>query len=194
MEISDALLAGLSALSAESTDPAFDLPGLVQALQDDLLVAVPSGLGLSITIQVGLPTVTVTTLAGTATVESSLQVPLPSPLAESGSAVVFYAGIPGALVDLAADLQWVRCSRRAAHRMRPLRTCEPAPTGSAPRCSPSPAISSAHWMTGPPQPPTSPPNGTLISLRSSSVSRGTAPPGQGTTSARCTGAQRNASN
>jgi hypothetical protein len=107
MEISDALLAGLSALSAESTDPAFDLPGLVQALQDDLLVAVPSGLGLSITVRVGLPAVTVTTLEGTATVESSLQVPLPSPLAESGSAVVFYAGTPGALVDLAADLQWV---------------------------------------------------------------------------------------
>jgi hypothetical protein len=107
MEIPGALLAELTALSAESTDPAFDLPGLVQALQDALLAAVPSGLGLSITIRVGLPAVTVTTLEGTATVESSLRVPLPSPLSESGSTVVvFYAGIPGALVDLAADLQW----------------------------------------------------------------------------------------
>ena len=78
----------------------------MQALQDALFAAVPSGLGLSITIRVGLPAVTVTTLEGTATVESSLWVPLPSLLAESGSAVVFYAGTPGALVDLAADLQW----------------------------------------------------------------------------------------
>ena len=79
MEISGVLLAELTALSA---DPAFDLPGLMQALQDALLAAVPSGLGLSITIQVGLPAVTVTTLEGTATVESSLRVPLPSPLSE----------------------------------------------------------------------------------------------------------------
>ena len=106
MEIPGALLAELTALSAESTDPAFDLPGLVQALQDALLAAVPSSVGLSITIRVGLPAVTVTTLEGTATVGTSLQVPLTSLLAEAGSAVVFYAGTPGALVDLAADLQW----------------------------------------------------------------------------------------
>src|SRR6478609_126886 len=106
MEISAALLAELTALSAESTDPAFELPSFVQALQDALLAAVPSGLGLSITIRVGLPAVTVTTLEGTATVGTSLRVPLPSLLSESGSAVVFYAKTPGALVDLAADLQW----------------------------------------------------------------------------------------
>ena len=56
----------------------------MQALQDALLAAVPSGLGLSITIRVGLPAVTVTTLEGTATVESSLWVPLPSPLCRIG--------------------------------------------------------------------------------------------------------------
>jgi hypothetical protein len=106
MDIPAALLTELTALSAEPSDPAVELPGLMQALQDALFAAVPSGLGLSITIPVGLPAVTVTTLEGTATVESSLQVSLPSPLAESGSAVVFYAGTPGALVDLAADLQW----------------------------------------------------------------------------------------
>src|SRR6478672_6969538 len=113
MDIPAVLLAELTELSAEPGDPAVDLPGLMQALQDALLAAVPSGLGLSITIPVGsitipvgLPAVTVTTLEGTATVESSLCVPLPSLLAESGSAVVFYAGTPGALVDLAADLQW----------------------------------------------------------------------------------------
>src|SRR6478672_2416011 len=106
MDIPAVLLAELAALSAEPSDPAVDLPGLMQALQDALFAAVPSGLGLSITIPVGLPAVTVTNLEGTATVKSSLCVPLPSLLAESGSAVVFYAGTPGALVDLAADLQW----------------------------------------------------------------------------------------
>ena len=81
MEISAAILAELTALSDESTDPAFDLPGLVQGLQDALLAGVPSGLGVSITstIGVGVPAVTVTTLEGTATVGSSLWVPLPSP-------------------------------------------------------------------------------------------------------------------
>src|SRR6185436_15437832 len=98
MDISAALITELTALSAEPSDPAVDLPGLMQALQDALLAAVPSGLGLSITIPVGLPAVTVTTLEGTATVESSLQVPLPSASSEAGSAVLFYAETPGALV------------------------------------------------------------------------------------------------
>jgi hypothetical protein len=79
----------------------------VQALQDALFAAVPSGLGLSITIPIDPSAVTVTTLEGTATVESTLWVPL-SFLAgtNAGSAVVFYAGTAGALVDLGADLQW----------------------------------------------------------------------------------------
>jgi MEDS: MEthanogen/methylotroph, DcmR Sensory domain len=107
MEISRALVTGLTALSGGSTDPASDLPKLVQALQDALLNAVPSGLGLSITIPVDPSAVTVTTLNGTATVESSLRVSLPALAGtEVGSAVVFYAGNAGALVDLAADLQW----------------------------------------------------------------------------------------
>ena len=77
MDIPAVLLAELTELSAEPGDPAVDLPGLMQALQDALFAAVPSGLGLSITIPVGLPAVTETTLEGTATVESSLCVPLP---------------------------------------------------------------------------------------------------------------------
>jgi len=107
MEISDALVAELTALSGETTNVVSDLPNLVQALQDALLTGVPSGLGLSITIPVGPSAVTVTTLEGTATVESSLWMSLPALTGtEVGSAIVFYAGTAGALVDLAADLQW----------------------------------------------------------------------------------------
>ena len=69
MEISGALVAELTALSGESSGPAFDLPELVQALQDALLNAVPSGLGLSITIPVHLSAVTVSTVDDTSTVE-----------------------------------------------------------------------------------------------------------------------------
>ena len=107
MKISDALVAELTSLFGEPADAAFDLPELVQALQDALLAGVPSGLGLSITIPVGPSAVTVTTLSGPARVESSLRVSLPALAStEVGSAVVFYAGTAGALVDLAADLQW----------------------------------------------------------------------------------------
>jgi len=107
MEISDALVAELTALSDESADPVFDLPNAVQALQDALLTGVPSGLGLTLTIPVGLSAVTVTTLEGTDTVGSSLWVPLPAFAgAEVGGGLVFYAATAGALVDLAADLQW----------------------------------------------------------------------------------------
>jgi len=87
-------------------DPGTDLADLMESLLDAFLVAVPSGLGLSITIRVGGDGVTVSTLDGAATgVATTLRVPLQAETElPPGSAVIFYAGTAGALVDLAADL------------------------------------------------------------------------------------------
>ena len=103
MDMSGALAARLAALA----DPGVDLPGMVEAVHDALLAAVPSGLGLSITIRGGATDVIVTTVEPGAVAAASLWVPLEA-LADvqRGSCVVFYAGTPGSLVDLAADLGW----------------------------------------------------------------------------------------
>ncbi len=109
MEMSAGLAADLAWLTVSLDDPAVDLTDLVHSLHEAFLAAVPSGLGLSVTIPVGPADVTVCTLDdGASGVTTSLRLPLGSWTdTESGSAVVFYAAIAGALVDLAADLGWL---------------------------------------------------------------------------------------
>jgi len=90
-------------------DPATDLTDLVASLHEAFLVAVPSGLGLAMTIAVSPDEVTVSTLDGSADrAATSLRVPLGGWTdLGPGSGVVFYAATGGALVDLAADLGWL---------------------------------------------------------------------------------------
>jgi hypothetical protein len=90
-------------------DPATDLADLVGSVHEAFVVAVPSALGLAFTIRADPAEVTVSTLDGAAAaVATSLRVPLGGWTdLEPGSAVIFYAGSTGALVDLAADLGWL---------------------------------------------------------------------------------------
>ena len=117
MELSAGLAADLARLTDALDDPATDLADLVGSVHDAFVVAVPSALGLAFTIQTSpdltirsIPAeFTLSTLDGAATaVATSLHVPLGSWTdLEPGSAVIFYAGNAGALVDLAADLGWL---------------------------------------------------------------------------------------
>jgi len=106
VELSAGLAADLARLTDALNDPATDLTDLVGSLHEAFLVAVPSGLGLAMTIAVSPDEVTVSTLNGWAGgVATSLRVPLGGWTdLGPGSGVVFYAATGGALLDLAADL------------------------------------------------------------------------------------------
>jgi len=82
-----------------------DLERVLAALLDDFRRAVASALGLQLTTQASGERVALVHFwpgVTPAQVRTSLEVPLPR--AGPGAAVVFYAAVPGALVDLAADL------------------------------------------------------------------------------------------
>ena len=107
--MSAGLAADLAGLTDALDDPATDLADLLGSLHGAFLLAVPSGLGLAMTIVVSPDEVVVSTLDGAAgRVATSLRVPLGGWTdLGSGSDVVFYAATGGALVDLAADLGWL---------------------------------------------------------------------------------------
>ena len=78
----------------------------------DAAAAVPSYLGLSLVLPVRDPPFTISVLADGAVagdIRTSLHVPLPG--LDSGPhpamALILYAEVPGAFVDLAADLAWL---------------------------------------------------------------------------------------
>ena len=106
MDVTRALSGQLSALTDALDDPGTDLQAVLAVLVDDLTVAVPSFLGLTMTLRLGGDPVTLTSIDGgrVTTAGASLQLPL-DPLAGAGpdSVVVFYAGSPGAFVDMATD-------------------------------------------------------------------------------------------
>ena len=112
MGVSTALLIHVSELARSiglDTD-ALHVP--LKALVGDLRAAVPSYRGLQLTIVHGGQPVILTDLLPTeadGAVLSSLRVPLSAVGSDhdDGSRVIFYAGTPGALVDLAADLSYV---------------------------------------------------------------------------------------
>ena len=103
------LNAQLGALTIALEDPEVDLQAVIAALAADVTAAVPSFLGLTMTLLLDGRPVTVTAIdADLATAAgTSLRLPL-GPLAGAapGSFVVFYAGRPGAFVDLAADTRY----------------------------------------------------------------------------------------
>jgi len=101
-----ALVADLHLLSALS-GRAQDLEGLVRGMSGDLKVAIPSAIGLSLTVRISGQDVTLTTLEDhVGCVRASIHFPLGTASVNEGSCIVFYAATPGAFVDLAADLGW----------------------------------------------------------------------------------------
>jgi hypothetical protein len=112
MEIGAALAADLGILTAALDEPGADVLHSLHQLGVDAQAAVPSYLGLSVTVDGSDPPLTFTTLEDGAAenVRTSLRLTLPgigdgraAPLV----ALILYAGTPGTFVDLAADLAWL---------------------------------------------------------------------------------------
>ena len=95
------------ALDSSSSDIAARLSGLVSAATR----SVPSFVGLSVLVGDPAARVEITTIedsAHAAQIRTSLRFPLDGGRAEAaaGGVLLVYAGQPGALIDLAADLTW----------------------------------------------------------------------------------------
>jgi hypothetical protein len=99
----------LDVLTDALEDPGTDLPTVLAVLVDDLRTAIPSELGLTVTITQAGDTITLTTVEplAPATTGASLHLPLDEVTAANpGSTVTFYAARPGAFVDLAEDIRY----------------------------------------------------------------------------------------
>jgi hypothetical protein len=109
VENSPALVEGLTLLSDALDDPITDLQAVLSVLTDDLAAAIPSYLGLTVTLHVQDDSVIVSTLdAGPVDVRASLLLPLsPSGSSEVTGSVAFYSGSGGAFIDLADDAKWI---------------------------------------------------------------------------------------
>ncbi len=112
MTISAALAADLDILTAALDEPGADVLHSLQQLGVDAHAAVPSYLGLSVTVDGSIPPFTFTTLDDGAAenVRTSLRLTLPGigdGRAAPSVALILYAGTPGTFVDLAADLAWL---------------------------------------------------------------------------------------
>jgi len=108
VEIIAALAADLAILTQALDDPDSDVAESVLRLARAVGSAVPSFLGLTVTVHDSDPPLTFTTLEGQVEpgdVRTSLMMALSHDGA--GARVIVYAGTPGAFVDLAADLSWL---------------------------------------------------------------------------------------
>lgn len=112
MTVNAALSVDLALLTQALDRPEIDIVETLHEFAADARTAVPSYLGLSLTIARDTP-FTCTVLEDLATpedVRSSLLMPLRqggTETAATDSAVILYGAQPGALVDLAADLSWL---------------------------------------------------------------------------------------
>ena len=110
MDVPPALIEGLTLLSDALDDPVMDLEAILSVLTDDLVSAIPSYLGLIITLHVDGNPVIVSTLdsARNGQARASLMLSLmpPGPAAAAGS-VAFYSGAAGAFIELADDARWI---------------------------------------------------------------------------------------
>jgi hypothetical protein len=108
VNLSAALAADLGLLSAAIQHADGGLGPVVESLDTQLQVAVDSYVGLTITIAAEGHRISFTTSEPGVTAHTSLSIPLTAVAgSESGSSLVLYATVPGAFVDLAADLGWV---------------------------------------------------------------------------------------
>jgi hypothetical protein len=113
VEIAAALAADLAILTAALDEPGTDVADSLRQLTANATVAVPTFLGLSVTVHGNDPPFTFITWlegVGTADVRASLRLTLPG-IGGAGLrppvAIVLYAGSRGTFVDLAADLAWL---------------------------------------------------------------------------------------
>ena len=113
MDISAVLAADLTQLTEALADPGADLTCMVAGLHENLTSAVSSAVGLAVTVRVAGTDVCVSTVGRNAAgspgppATTSLAVPLWWPDDIRSGRIIFYASVPGALVDLAADLEWL---------------------------------------------------------------------------------------
>lgn len=112
MEIGAALAADLGILTAALDEPGADVLHSLHQLGVDAQAAVPSYLGLSVTVDGSDPPFTFTTLEDGAAddLRTSLRLTLPGVgegRALPSVALILYASTPGTFVDLAADLAWL---------------------------------------------------------------------------------------
>ena len=112
MKISAALATDLGILTAALDEPAADVLHSLHRLGVDAHAAVPSFLGLSVTVDGSDPSFAFTSFEEGAAdgVRTSLRLTLPGAGEDSASppvALILYAGTPGTFVDLAADLAWL---------------------------------------------------------------------------------------
>jgi hypothetical protein len=103
-----ALIEQLVVLTEALDNPGTDLQAVLSVLTDDLIAAIPSFLGLAMTLSLdGSPVAVTAADAGAelaTTARTTLRLPLP-PVAgtDPASQVVFYAADPGAFAHLAVD-------------------------------------------------------------------------------------------
>ena len=112
MKISAALAADLGILSAALDEPGADVLHSLHQLGVDAQAAVPTYLGLSVTVDGSDPPFTFSTLEDGAAddVRTSVRLTLPGVSdgwASASVALILYAGTPGTFVDLTADLAWL---------------------------------------------------------------------------------------
>jgi len=112
MKISAAMAADLGILTAALDEPGADVLHSLHRLGVDAHAAVPSFLGLSVTVDGSDPSFAFTSFEEGAAdgVRTSLRLTLPGAGEDSASppvALILYAGTPGTFVDLAADLAWL---------------------------------------------------------------------------------------
>jgi hypothetical protein len=112
MEIGAALAADLGILTAALDEPGTDVLHSLHQLGVDAQAAVPTYLGLSVTVDGSDPPFAFTTLEDGAAdgVRTSLRLMLPGVgdgRASPSVALILYAGTPGTFVDLTADLAWL---------------------------------------------------------------------------------------
>ena len=112
MKISAAMAADLGILTAALDEPGADVLHSLHRLAVDTQAAVPTYLGLSVTVDGSDPSFAFTSFEEGAAdgVRTSLRLTLPGAGEDSASppvALILYAGTPGTFVDLAADLAWL---------------------------------------------------------------------------------------
>jgi hypothetical protein len=113
MKIGAALAADLGILTAALDEPGADVLHSLHRLGVDAQAAVPTYLGLSVTVDGSDPPFTFTTFADGAAddVRTSLRMTLPAHVGDGRAApsvaLTLYAETPGTFVDLTADLAWL---------------------------------------------------------------------------------------
>jgi hypothetical protein len=112
VRIPSALAADLVLLTEALDMGAVDIAATLLLLSSDVATAVSSYAGLSVRVVSADSHADLTTLDDpdvVARIVTSLRIPVPaaSPATGSSAAIVLYATMPGAFVDLAADLAWL---------------------------------------------------------------------------------------